>query len=83
MVEFSSTTLEAVAWNQGNKKLVVGVNIDGVCSNYTEISNQILNYTPYSFYALNADLRDGYVTTAKLADGLVTDPKVVVVDLLD
>ena len=70
------STLEAVAWNQGNKKLVVGVNIDGVCSNYTEISNQILNYTPYSFYALNADLKDGYVTTAKLADGLVTDPKV-------
>lgn len=70
------STLESVAWNQGNKKLVVGVNIDGVCSNYTEISNQILNYTPYSFYALNADLKDGYVTTAKLADGLVTDPKV-------
>ena len=70
------STLEAVAWNQGNKKLVVGVNIDGACSNYTEISNQILNYTPYSFYALNADLKDGYVTTAKLANGVVTDAKV-------
>jgi hypothetical protein len=70
------STLEAVAWNQGNKKLVVGVNTDGVCSNYTEISNQVLNYTPYSFYAQNADIKDGYVTTAKLADGAVTDPKV-------
>lgn len=70
------STLEAVAWNQGNKKLVVGVNTDGVCSNYSEISNQVLNYTPYSFYAQNADLKDGYVTTAKLADGAVTDPKI-------
>jgi hypothetical protein len=69
-------SLEAVNWNQGNKKLVVGVNTDGVCSNYTEISNQVLNYTPYSFYAQNADIKDGYVTTAKLADGAVTDPKV-------
>lgn len=64
------STLEAVAWNQGNKKLVVGVNIDGACSNYTEISNQILNYTPYSFYALNADLKDGSVTDAKVATGI-------------
>jgi hypothetical protein len=70
------STLEAVAWYQGNKKLVVGVNTDGVCSNYTEISNQVLNYTPYSFYAQNADLKDGYVTTAKLADAAVTDPKI-------
>jgi Repeat of unknown function (DUF5907) len=64
------STLEAVAWNQGNKKLVVGVNTDGVCSNYTEISNQVLNYTPYSFYALNADLKDGYVTDVKVAMGI-------------
>jgi hypothetical protein len=64
------STLEAVAWNQGNKKLVVGVNTDGVCSNYTEISNQVLNYTPYSFYALNADLKDGYVTDVKVAIGI-------------
>ena len=64
------STLEAVAWNQGNKKLVVGVNTDGVCSNYTEISNQVLNYTPYSFYAQNADLKDGYVTDVKVAMGI-------------
>lgn len=64
------STLEAVAWNQGNKKLVVAVNTNGVCSNYTEISNQILNYTPYSFYALNADLKDGYVTDVKVAMGI-------------
>ncbi len=70
------TTLEAVAWNQGNKKLVVGVNTEGLCSNYIEISNQVLNYTPYSFYAQNADLKDGYVTTSKIADGAITDTKV-------
>jgi len=69
--------LDAVNWNQGDKKLVVGVNTNGVCANYIEISNQVLNYTPYSYYAQNADLKDGYVTTAKLADGAVTDDKVV------
>ena len=62
--------LDAVNWNQGNKKLVVGVNTDGVCSNYTEISNQVLNYTPYSLYAQNADLKDGYVTDPKVAMGI-------------
>ncbi|MBZ4283797.1 hypothetical protein LAJ55_13385, partial [Streptococcus pneumoniae] len=36
------TNLDAVNWGQGNKKLVVGVNTDGICSNYTEISNQAL-----------------------------------------
>ena len=70
------SSLDAVAWNQGNKKLVVGANTDGVCSNYTEISNQLLNYSPYSLYAQNANIKDGYVTTAKLADGAVTDSKV-------
>lgn len=70
------STLDGVSWSQGNKKLIVAVNTEGVCSNYTEISNQVLNYTPYSFYAQNADLKDGYITTAKLADGAVTDAKV-------
>ena len=62
--------LDGVNWNQGSKKLVVGVNTDGVCSNYTEISNQVLNYTPYSFYAQDADLKDGYVTDVKVAMGI-------------
>jgi hypothetical protein len=62
--------LDAVNWNQGIKKLVIAVNTDGVCSNYTEISNQVLNYTPYSFYAQNADLKDGYVTDVKVAMGI-------------
>jgi hypothetical protein len=64
------STLEAVAWNQGNKKLVVAVNTEGVCSNYTEISNQVLNYTPYAFYALNSDIKDGSVTDPKVAMGI-------------
>lgn len=64
------STLEAVAWNQGNIKLVVAVNIEGTCSNYTEISNQILNYAPFSFYALNSDLKDGSITDAKVASGI-------------
>ena len=64
------TKLDAVNWNQGTKKLVVGVNTEGVCSNYTEISNQVLNYTPYSFFAQDADLKDGYVTDVKVAMGI-------------
>ncbi len=64
------STLEAVSWNQGSKKLVVGVNTDGVCSNYTEISNQVLNYTPYAYYALNSDIKDGSVTDPKVAMGI-------------
>jgi hypothetical protein len=64
------STLEAVAWNQGNKKLVVGVNTEGVCSNYTEISNQVLNYTPYAYYALNSEIKDGSVTDPKVAMGI-------------
>ena len=62
--------LDGVKWNQGSKKLVVGVNTDGVCSNYTEISNQLLNYSPYSLYAQDADLKDGYVTDVKVAMGI-------------
>jgi hypothetical protein len=38
--------LDAVNWGQGNKKLVVGVNTDGVCSNYTEISNLFMHKMP-------------------------------------
>ena len=64
------SSIEAVLWSQGNKKLVVSVNIEGNCNNYTEISRQVLNYTPFSFYAQNADLKDGYITDVKVAMGI-------------
>jgi hypothetical protein len=72
----TATALATVTWGLGVKTLVVSVNTNGTCSDYTEISRQALNYAPYALYAEDADVKDGAITTAKLADGLVTDPKV-------
>jgi hypothetical protein len=72
----TAASLAAVTWSLGGKSLVVAVNTEGTCSNYTEISRQALNYVPYAMYADDANIKDGFITTAKLADGSVTDAKV-------
>jgi hypothetical protein len=72
----TADNLATVTWGLGVKTLVVGVNTNGTCSNYTEISRQILNYVPYAMYAEDANIKDGIITTAKLTDGSVTDAKV-------
>jgi hypothetical protein len=72
----TAASLATVTWGLGIKTLVVGVNTNGTCINYTEISRQVLNYVPYALYAEEANLKDGVITTSKLADGSVTDAKV-------
>ncbi len=72
----TASTLATVTWGLGLKTLVVGVNTNGSCSDYAEISRQALNYSPYALYAEDANVKDGAITTAKLADGSVTDVKV-------
>ena len=72
----TATSLATITWGLENKTLVVGVNTKGTCSNYNEISKQVLNYVPYAMYAEESNVKDGVITTAKLADGSVTDAKV-------
>ncbi|MEC4047948.1 FISUMP domain-containing protein [Flavobacterium sp. SUN046] len=50
----TATTIGAVAWNGTPKNLVVEVDTTGMCTNFTQISNQPFTYVPYAFYAANS-----------------------------
>ncbi|UQD57193.1 hypothetical protein [Flavobacterium sp. K5-23] len=54
-------SFKSVVWNTSNKSLVVGINTNGDCSNFTEISNEPFNYVPFAFSALNAENVTGIV----------------------
>ncbi|MEZ7499442.1 hypothetical protein QO200_11925, partial [Flavobacterium sp. Arc3] len=54
-------SFKSIVWNSLNKNLVVGINTEGNCSSYTEISNQPFSYVPLAFSALNAENVTGVV----------------------
>ncbi|WP_040474043.1 hypothetical protein, partial [Flavobacterium frigoris] len=54
-------SFKSIVWSSLNKNLVVGINTDGNCSSYTQISDQPFSYVPLAFSALNADNVTGVV----------------------
>ncbi len=56
-----ATSFENILWTSFGKKLSVGVNIDGSCSSFVEISSQDFNYVPYAFSSINAENVTGVV----------------------
>ncbi|HTG65950.1 MAG TPA: hypothetical protein VL859_06210, partial [Flavobacterium sp.] len=56
-----ASSFENISWTELSKKLSVGVNVDGSCSSFVEISNQEFNYVPYAFSAINAENVTGVV----------------------
>ncbi|SDX41723.1 beta strand repeat-containing protein [Flavobacterium degerlachei] len=54
-------SFKSIVWSSLSKNLVVGINTDGNCSSYTEISNQPFSYVPLAFSALNAENVTGVV----------------------
>ena len=71
-----ATSFNKIGWALGNKRLVVSINTNGLCSSYIKISDQAFMYAPYALFAENADVSDGNITTPKLADGAITDAKI-------
>ena len=56
-----AASFKDIVWNISKKSLSVGINTDGSCSNFTEISNQEFSYVPLAFSAVNAENVTGVV----------------------
>ena len=50
----TASTFNSIVWNGTPKNLVVDVDLKGLCTNFTEISNQPLTAVPYALYAANS-----------------------------
>ncbi|WP_338644953.1 hypothetical protein V5J73_08410 [Flavobacterium sp. KS-LB2] len=48
-----ATSFSKISWDSVDKSLVVGINVTGDCSSFTEISNQPFNYVPFAYSAIN------------------------------
>ncbi len=49
-----ATSFDKISWDSLDKSLVVGINVSGDCSSFTEISKQPFNYVPFAYSAINA-----------------------------
>ncbi|WP_417940854.1 OmpA family protein [Flavobacterium sp. RS13.1] len=56
-----ASSFQSIVWNSSKKSLIVGINTNGNCTTYTEISNQEFSYTPFAFSAINAENVTGVV----------------------
>ncbi|MBD0725480.1 hypothetical protein B6A10_09845 [Flavobacterium sp. L1I52] len=56
-----ASSFKDIVWGTSKKSLIVGINTEGSCSNYVEISNQDFNYVPLAFSAINAENVTGVV----------------------
>ena len=56
-----ASSFNDISWSALNKKLVVGVNTNGSCSSFIEISNQDFSYVPFAHVASNAENVTGVV----------------------
>ncbi|WP_281297279.1 OmpA family protein [Flavobacterium limnophilum] len=56
-----AASFQSIVWNSSKKSLIVGINTNGNCNTYTEISNQEFNYAPFAFSAINAENVTGVV----------------------
>ena len=56
-----ATSFKDIVWNISKKSLIVGINTDGSCSTYIEISNQDFSYVPLAFSAISAENVTGVV----------------------
>ncbi|WP_292892491.1 hypothetical protein, partial [Nonlabens sp.] len=50
-----ASTFQGILWSANAKSLKVDLNVNGTCSNYTEISNQPFTFVPFALYALNSE----------------------------
>ncbi|WP_213524398.1 hypothetical protein [Nonlabens sp.] len=60
-----ANTFQGILWNNNAKNLKVDLNVDGTCSNFSEISNQPFTFVPFALYALNSE------NTALIEDNLM------------
>jgi hypothetical protein len=56
-----ATSFESMEWNALKKSLIVGINTDGSCSSFIQISNQPFTAVPFAFSAINAGNVTGVV----------------------
>ena len=56
-----ASSFKTILWDSFNKTLVVGINTNGICSSFIEISNQPFTNVPFAYKALNAENVSGVV----------------------
>ena len=59
-----ASSFNAIAWSNSRKNLKVSLDESGSCSNFYEISNQVLTYVPYALAANSAATVSGVVSIA-------------------
>lgn len=67
-----AASFQAIVWNSSKKSLIVGINTNGNCASYTEISNQEFSYAPLAFSAINAENVTGVVAIENGGTNAVT-----------
>ncbi|MEN9907451.1 MAG: hypothetical protein RLZZ540_592, partial [Bacteroidota bacterium] len=67
-----AASFKSIVWSSSKKSLIVGININGNCTTYTEISNQEFSYAPLAFSAINAENVTGVVAIENGGTNAVT-----------
>jgi hypothetical protein len=67
-----AASFESMEWNALKKSLIVGINTDGSCTSFTEISDQAFTAVPFAFSAINAGNVTGVVAIENGGTNAVT-----------